>query len=279
MPSQTPSPSTNPESNTDTTASARGLSSPLTQIRMSSLRGSAVCSWVPVRVMAEFRWSSRRAHGASPGPRSRARPRPCRPRLDHRARAGCFTQRRPARGWSRGGARRRYDVAYGVALATMPCLAQRKTPLPGISPATSRQTMPAETSGSRGVTRTWSTADRCQALLELGRLVDGALDDGGPADPLVEGERLVERPAVLEGVVAAGGEASAVLEPGERRDQLGQRPEVAAPQDARAARAEQPLVGAGRQEVAAQVGQVDVDGRRSRARRRRRAARGRRSPR
>ena len=41
-PSQTPSPSTNPESNTETIARSRGTSSPLTQIRMPSLRGSSV---------------------------------------------------------------------------------------------------------------------------------------------------------------------------------------------------------------------------------------------
>src|SRR3712207_695558 len=46
-PSQTPSPRTNPESKTDTTARSRGTRSPLTQIRMSSLRGSSSKSWVP----------------------------------------------------------------------------------------------------------------------------------------------------------------------------------------------------------------------------------------
>ena len=37
-----------PESKTDTTARSRGTSSPLTQIRISSLRGSSAWSWVPV---------------------------------------------------------------------------------------------------------------------------------------------------------------------------------------------------------------------------------------
>src|SRR3954462_4679864 len=46
-PSHTPSPRTKPESNTDTTARSRGTSSPLTQIRTSSLRGSSLKSWVP----------------------------------------------------------------------------------------------------------------------------------------------------------------------------------------------------------------------------------------
>src|SRR5688572_4879322 len=43
-PSHTPSPSMKPESNTETTASARGLSSPLTLIRTDALRGSET-SW------------------------------------------------------------------------------------------------------------------------------------------------------------------------------------------------------------------------------------------
>ena len=47
-PSQTPSPSTKPESNTETTALSRGTSSPLTEIRIASLRGSSVACWVPV---------------------------------------------------------------------------------------------------------------------------------------------------------------------------------------------------------------------------------------
>src|SRR4051794_8230668 len=46
-PSQTPSPRTKPESNTDTTARSRGTSSPFTQIRIRSLRGSSSKSWVP----------------------------------------------------------------------------------------------------------------------------------------------------------------------------------------------------------------------------------------
>src|SRR3954470_23971558 len=46
-PSHTPSPSTKPESNTDTTARSRGTSSPPTQIRMRSLRGSSSKSCVP----------------------------------------------------------------------------------------------------------------------------------------------------------------------------------------------------------------------------------------
>src|SRR6476661_361066 len=46
-PSQTPSPSTKPESKTDTTARSRGTSSPLTQMRIRSLRASSSKSWVP----------------------------------------------------------------------------------------------------------------------------------------------------------------------------------------------------------------------------------------
>src|SRR3954465_452098 len=46
-PSQTPSPRTKPESNTDTTAWSRGTSSPLTQMRMRSLRRSSAKSCVP----------------------------------------------------------------------------------------------------------------------------------------------------------------------------------------------------------------------------------------
>src|SRR3954447_14571897 len=49
-PSQTPSPRTKPESNTDTTARLRGTSSPLTQIRTSSLRGSSLKSYVPCAI-------------------------------------------------------------------------------------------------------------------------------------------------------------------------------------------------------------------------------------
>ncbi len=50
-PSHTPSPSTKPESNTETTASARGFSAPFTETRISALRGSSEYSWLPV-VMA-----------------------------------------------------------------------------------------------------------------------------------------------------------------------------------------------------------------------------------
>src|SRR4051812_34681970 len=46
-PSQTPSPRMNPESNTDTTARSRGTSSPLTEMRLRSLRGSSSKSCVP----------------------------------------------------------------------------------------------------------------------------------------------------------------------------------------------------------------------------------------
>src|SRR5579875_318218 len=46
-PSQTPSPSTKPASNTLTTACARGTSRPLTLMRISALRGSSTKSWVP----------------------------------------------------------------------------------------------------------------------------------------------------------------------------------------------------------------------------------------
>src|ERR671910_823319 len=46
-PSHTPSPRTKPESKTDTTARSRGTSSPLTQMRMRSLRASSSKSCVP----------------------------------------------------------------------------------------------------------------------------------------------------------------------------------------------------------------------------------------
>src|SRR5690349_13407530 len=46
-PSHTPSPSTKPASNTDTIARSRGTSSPLTQMRMRSLRSSSSKSCVP----------------------------------------------------------------------------------------------------------------------------------------------------------------------------------------------------------------------------------------
>ena len=94
MPSQTPSPSTNPESKTETTASARGLSSPLTQIRISSLRGSAGWSWVPVAMSPICQTSPATASTAAST---------C---------SGVVTMLGP---------RRRYDFWYGVALATMPC--------------------------------------------------------------------------------------------------------------------------------------------------------------
>ena len=44
---QTPSPSTKPESNTETTASSRRFIVPFTEMRMSRLRGSSWKSWVP----------------------------------------------------------------------------------------------------------------------------------------------------------------------------------------------------------------------------------------
>src|SRR5262245_46431581 len=46
-PSHTPSPRTNPASKTDTTASARGTSAPLTWIRTSEFRGSSAKSCAP----------------------------------------------------------------------------------------------------------------------------------------------------------------------------------------------------------------------------------------
>ena len=48
IPSHTPSPSTKPESNTDTTARSRCTRSPLTYTCTSALRGSSSYSWVPV---------------------------------------------------------------------------------------------------------------------------------------------------------------------------------------------------------------------------------------
>ena len=49
-PSQTPSPRTKPESKTETVASARGTSRPLTEIRIAALRGSSTNSWVEAPV-------------------------------------------------------------------------------------------------------------------------------------------------------------------------------------------------------------------------------------
>src|SRR4051812_30349631 len=54
-PSHTPSPRTKPASNTDTTARPRGTSSPFTQMRMRSLRGSSSKSCVP--------WAMREPYG------------------------------------------------------------------------------------------------------------------------------------------------------------------------------------------------------------------------
>ena len=119
--------------------------------------------------------------------------------------------------------------------------------------------MPAETSGSAGVTTVIPSIPASPSF-SARRLLDGARHHPVAADPLVERERLGQRPAVLEVVVAAGGEPRPALRPGERRDQLGERIPVAGPDDAGAARPEEPLVGAGRQEVAAELGQVDVDG-------------------
>ena len=82
-------------------------------------------------------------------------------------------------------------------------------------------------------------------------------------------KRVLGRPHVLEGVVAAGRQTVRTLGTRERRDELGERLPVAAPEDAGTAGTEQPLVRAGRQEIAAEVRQVDVDGPRTRARRRR----------
>ena len=50
------------------------------------------------------------------------------------------------------GPSRRYDVAYGVELATMPCSRSVSTAFCGGRPGTSMQTIPAETAGSVGVT-------------------------------------------------------------------------------------------------------------------------------
>src|SRR4051794_35848337 len=70
-PSQTPSPRTKPASKTETTARSRGTSSPLTQTRMRSLRGSSSKSCVP--------WAT------GPNPMDRYRPRHAR-RRRHRDR-------------------------------------------------------------------------------------------------------------------------------------------------------------------------------------------------
>ena len=118
--------------------------------------------------------------------------------------------------------------------------------------------MPAETAGSVGVTKVrpstpLSPSLSCEACSTVRSTTRG------PADALLELEGVLGRPLVLEGLVAARSEPSRAVRAGERRDQLGERLPVAGPQDAGAARPEQPLVSPAGQEVAAQVGQVDVD--------------------
>src|SRR3954471_17210017 len=66
-PSHTPSPRTKPASNTDTTARSRGTSSPLTQIRMRSLRGSSSKSCVPC-AMAQKLYGRRATRGLAGSP-------------------------------------------------------------------------------------------------------------------------------------------------------------------------------------------------------------------
>ena len=81
-------------------------------------------------------------------------------------------------------------------------------------PRTSTQTMPADTSGSAR-RDDGDPVDLGQPLLQRARLLGGASRDPVAADPLVERERLGQRPAVLEVVVAAGGEAG-TARPGRR---------------------------------------------------------------
>ena len=113
------------------------------------------------------------------------------------------------------------------------------------------------------------TRVRGQASLELPRQAASALGDSPPPDPHVQVERRRERPAVLERVEAAWGHQWAgrpvrrgvavhpghVRPPVEARDRRlepapGRRP---SPEQPRPARAEEPLVATGREQVAAEL--------------------------
>ena len=91
-----------------------------------------------------------------------------------------------------------------MTLATTLCSSRRRsTSSDGIGPAMSAQTSPAESDSSRGVT-TSTPAMSARPSFSRGRAHVSARPPRS-AEPVVELERLGERPPVLEGVEAAGG--------------------------------------------------------------------------
>ena len=134
-----------------------------------------------------------------------------------------------------GDARPEPDVRRGVRRRAAHHALSRslKTNSGGGWPATSKQTMPAERSGDIGVLR---VSPAMPASPSLSRVACSAVRATSRSRPIahMNAEGVRGRPAVLEGVVAAGGEpAGGARRVGERRDHLGQRPEARGPRGCR----------------------------------------------
>ena len=185
------------------------------------------------------------------------------------------------------GPKRRYGVAYGVTLATtLWSSSRRSTTRPG-SPRRRSRRGPADSASSGGVL---TVTPRMRARPSFSRAASACVrprDRRPAAERLVELERLGERPAVLERVEAARGHQRSRRRAGRARAahpravRAGRRSSgssgrgaprrPARPHEPGAARAEQPLVAAGRRRRRRRGRPATRPRRRSRARRRRRA--------